>query len=66
MADDAVVPWMFREHGREEKASAEFKCSKNGRGVYYPTRDYQTRDVFRTFGEYCTVRTTGLRFRKAV
>jgi len=39
MADDAVVPRMFRENGMEERASAEFKCSKNGRKVYYPIRD---------------------------
>jgi hypothetical protein len=38
MADDAVVLMMFRESGTEERASVEFKHSKNGRGVYYPVR----------------------------
>jgi hypothetical protein len=39
MADDAVVLTMLCEHGAEGRASAEFKCSKNGRSVYYPKRD---------------------------
>ena len=39
VADDAVVLMMFCESGAEERASAEFKCSKNGRKVYYPIRD---------------------------
>ena len=38
MADDAVVLMMFRESGAEERASIEFKHSKNGWGVYYPAR----------------------------
>lgn len=39
VADDAVVSKMFRESGKEKRASAEFRHSKNGRGVYYPVKD---------------------------
>ena len=39
VADDAVVSKMFRESGAEKRASAEFRHSKNGRGVYYPVKD---------------------------
>jgi hypothetical protein len=36
VADDAVVLMILCESGVEGRASVEFKCSKNGRSVYYP------------------------------
>ena len=51
MADDAVVLMMFCESGAEGRASVEFTCSKNGRGVYYPKKGLSntqcTQDVWR-------------------
>jgi len=56
VADDAVVPMMFRESGMEERASAEFKCLKNGRSVYYPMRVIKhafLQDVWRVLSHPC-------------
>ena len=39
VADDAVVLMMLWESGAEERASTEFKRSKNGGKVYCPIRD---------------------------
>ena len=39
VADDAVVLMMLCESGAEERASVEFKRSKNGGKVYCPIGD---------------------------
>jgi hypothetical protein len=36
VADDAAVLVMLHGCGAEGRTSVEFKCSKNGRSVYYP------------------------------
>lgn len=65
VADETVVLLMSCKSRTEGRVSAELRHPKNGRGVYYPARDYPAHKASGCLVDVAQ-RHVVLRFRKAV